>query len=250
MSAKTLSYFPCAAKEHISASASTDISSRLTAWEEELEGDPDRHFILHGLSNGFDIIDCDSDPTRVHCPNHPSARPGRPLYEKACEQVQKEIDMGHYEILPEPPTIISPIGVIPKPDGGIRLIHDCSHPPGRAVNDYCSVEWKQKFSTVDEAASLVTKSCFMTKVNLKNAYRSVRISDHSKSVTGLRWQFGNKTVYLHDTRLPFGSKLAPGIFHRLSQAVRRMLKRRGLADVVYLDDFFIKANTFKNALKL
>ena len=140
MSARTLSYFPCAAKKHISASASADLSSRLTAWEEELEGDPDRHFILHGLSNGFDIIDCDSDPTRVHCPNHPSARPGRPLYEIACEQVQKEIDMGYYEILPEPPTIISPIGVIPKPDGGIRLIHDCSHPPGRAVNDYCSVE--------------------------------------------------------------------------------------------------------------
>ena len=89
VSAKTLSYFPCAAKKHISASASTDLSSRLTAWEEELEGDRDRHFILHGLSNDFDIIDCDSDPTRAHCPNHPSARPGSPLYEKACEQVQK-----------------------------------------------------------------------------------------------------------------------------------------------------------------
>ena len=242
---------PCAAKKHISAPASTDLSSRLTAWEEELEGDPDRHFILHGLSNGFDIIDCDSDPTTAHCPNHPSARPGSPLYEKACEQVQKEINMGHYEILSEPPTIISPIGVIPKPDGGIRLIHDCSRPPGRAVNDYCSAEWKQKFSTVDEAASLVTKGCFMAKVDLKNAYRSVRISDHSKSVTGLRWQFGFKTVYLRDTRLPFGSKLAPGIFHCLSQAVRRMLKRRGLADVVvYLDDFLSRLTLFKNALKL
>ena len=70
------------------------------------------------------------------------------------------------------------------------------------------------------------------------------ISSHSQRVTGLKWQFGKETVYLRDTKLCFGSKLAPGIFHRLTQAVRRMLKRHGLAAmVVYLDDFFIKADT-------
>ena len=76
------------------------------------------------------------------------------------------------------------------------------------------------------------------------------ISKHSKQVTGLKWQFGNDTVYLHDTRLCFGSKLAPGVFHRLTQGVERMLKRRGLkATVVYLDDFFIKADTFADCIK-
>ena len=157
MPTKALSNLSCTAKKHVNASASTDLGSRLSAWEEELQGDPDRNFIINGLVNGFDIIDPGTVPSRAHCPNHPSAKPGSPLYEKACEQIQKEIDMGHYEILSEPPTIISPIGVIPKPDGGIRLIHDCSRPSGQAVNDYCTTEWKQKFSTVDEAASLVTK---------------------------------------------------------------------------------------------
>ena len=38
----------------------------------------------------------------------------------------------------EPPLIVSPMGVIPKPDGGVRLIHDCSLPRGGSVNDYCS----------------------------------------------------------------------------------------------------------------
>ena len=250
MPTKALSNLSCTAKKHVNASASTDLGSRLSAWEEELQGDPDRDFIINGLVNGFDIIDPGTVPSKAHCPNHPSAKPGSPLYEKACEQIQKEIDMGHYEILSEPPTIISPIGVIPKPDGGIRLIHDCSRPSGQAVNDYCTTEWKQKFSTVDEAASLITKGCFMAKVDLKSAYRSVSLSDLSKSVTGLRWQFGNRTVFLRDTRLPFGSKLAPGIFHRLSQAVKRMLKRRGLAGVVvYLDDFFIMAETFHECME-
>ena len=54
------------------------------------------------------------------------------------------------------------------------------------------------------------------------------------------------SIYLHDTKLPFGSRLAPGIFHRLTQSVKRMMARRGFtALVVYLDDFLISAPTMK-----
>ena len=57
-------------------------------------------------------------------------------------------------------------------------------------------------------------------------------------------------MYLRDTRLCFGSKLASGIFHRLTQAVRRMRFRRELkAIVVFLDDFFIKADTFQECME-
>ena len=87
----------------------------------------------------------------------------------------------------------------------------------------------------------------MTKIDLQSAYRSVSISKHSQRVTGLKWQFGNTTVFLPDKKLCFGSRYAPGIFQRLTQAVKRMLKRQGLdAVVVYLDDFFIKADTLAN----
>lgn len=57
-------------------------------------------------------------------------------------------------------------------------------------------------------------------------------------------------VYLKDTKLPFGAKLSPGIFHRLTQAVRRMMARRGFnLLVVYLDDFLIISNSNKNVLR-
>ena len=49
----------------------------------------------------------------------------------------------------------------------------------------------------------------------------------------------HQLCYLYDTKHPFGSKLAPGIFHRHSQAVGRMMSRRGYTIVVYLDDFLI-----------
>ena len=112
------------------------------------------------------------------------------------------------------------------------------------MNDYCTSDWHQRFSQVDDAASLVTEGCYMAKVDLQAAYRHVKLSDHSKQFTGLKWQFGQKTVYLRDTHLCFGSKLAR-IFHRITQAVRCMLIRRGLtATVVYLD----KADTFQDCL--
>ena len=145
---------------------SSNIGMRRAEWEEELANDIDRPFILEGLYKSFDIIDWDANPIPAKCDNHPSARPGSPLYELASEQVLKEIHMGHYEVVQKPPNIISPIGVIPKPDGGVRLIHDCSRPEGLSVNSYCSSDWQQRFSRVDDAAALVTKGCFMAKVDL------------------------------------------------------------------------------------
>ena len=132
------------------------------------------------------------------------------------------------------------MAAIAKPDGGIRLIHDCSRPSGLAVNDFVKMMDKHKFQTVDDAVKLVTKNSYMAKVDLKSAYRSVRLSNKSQQVTGFRWTFPDgKQHILVDKKLPFGSKLAPGIFHRISQAVRRMMSRRGFEIVAYIDDFFI-----------
>ena len=87
----------------------------------------------------------------------------------------------------------------------------------------------------------------MAKCDLKSAYRSAEVSKHSQKVIGF------KCIY-HRQAPPFRSKLVPGIFHRLTQAVKRMLNRRGLkATVIYLDEFFIKAvtlNEFSVALQI
>ncbi|MES9879857.1 MAG: reverse transcriptase domain-containing protein [Sedimenticola sp.] len=162
------------------------------------------------------------------------------MFQKASAQVKTEIEHGNYVICGKAPKIISPMAAIPKPDGGVRLIHDCSRPTGRAVNDFCTTDWHHTFARVDDAAALMTEGCYFAKVDLKSAYRSVGISKRSQSVTGFKWDFNGKTVYLKDTKLPFGAKLSPGIFHRLTQAVKRMMARKGYdLIVVYLDDFLI-----------
>ena len=219
----------------------------MSAWAEELCTDFDKDFILAGVQNGFDIIDPEAKPCRVEVKNHPSASPGNPLFDLANAQVTQEIINGNYIRVDSPPVIVSPLGAIPKPDGGVRIIHDCSRPSGRSVNDYVTNTDQHRFQSVDDAAKLIKQGYYMAKVDLKSAYRSVAISKHSCQVTGLKWPVDGVFQYFYDCKLPFGSKLAPGIFHRLTQAVKRIMARRGFSNVVaYLDDFFICEATLES----
>ena len=118
MSPSAFSGDTCSVKKLANVSANPPNGLRLTAWEEELQDDVDREFILNGIKHGFDIIDTDANPEPVECSNHKSAQPDSTLYDQATAQVLKEIQMGHYEVISEPPRIVSPMGVIPEPEGG------------------------------------------------------------------------------------------------------------------------------------
>ncbi|CAC5389144.1 unnamed protein product [Mytilus coruscus] len=179
--------------------------------------DFDKKYLLQGIEFGFDIVTSEAN-----------------------ELPSGIVECGNYVFAEKTPRIISPLAVIPKPDGGVRIIHDCSRLEGSAVNSFVGEMEKQRFQTLDEASKLVTSNCYMAKVDLKTAYRSVNLSSQSQEVTGFKWIFPDGTEYtFYDTKLPFGSKLAPHIFQRLSQAVRRMISHRVFTIITYLDDFFI-----------
>lgn len=227
------------------------ISSKLQVWEQELEHDPDSEFLIHGIKNGFDICDPESDPSPVETDNYSSAT-NVDTRDKVEEQIRSEIANGNYITVDYKPTIISALGAIPKPGSNdIRLIHDCSQPPGASVNDYAELEYKIKYQSISDAAEMVRPNYFAAKVDLKAAYRSVPISPQCYKFAGLKWKFKGDShfTYLVDRKLMFGSRLAPMIFHRLSQSVQRMLRRRGInCSVVYLDDFIIIAPTAEECM--
>ena len=161
------------------------------------------------------------------------------------EQIKEELTEHRYVITTSQPTLVSALGAIKKPGGGIRLIHDCSRPTGKAINDYAHLEEKIKYQTVNETVKLVKQGNYMAKVDLKSAYRSVALHPSQYQFTGLKWKFkGNKMpTYMMDTRLCFGARLSPGIFHRLTQAVCRIMLTFGFSTSAYLDDFFIVADS-------
>lgn len=214
----------------------------MSAWKEELHNDPDRDFIINGIEHGFDIVDSGIDPPSVELPNHSSCYSKRNR-DKVNEQVLKEVDLGNYIPCSSKPIIVSPLGALEKPDGGIRLIHDGSMPPGFALNDYATLTERHKFETVDKLAEMLEPGMFMYKVDLKSAYRSIPISENSMQYTGLKWTVHGKDMYFTDCKLPFGARLSTPIFHRITQAIKRMMIRRGYQLVVYIDDFVGVATT-------
>ena len=197
--------------------------------------------MLDGIMNGFQLLPSDAPISSAETDNYFSVL-NATAKGKVEAILKDEINCGNYRIVQHKPTIVSALGAVPKPDSSdLRLIHDCSMPPGWGVNSYITIS-KQKFETIDSAVKLITKDCYMAKIDLRHAYRSVPIHPANYAAMGLKWHFTGATsfTYLVDTRLPFGGKSAPGIFHRLTQAVKRMMLRRGFhLIVVYLDDFLI-----------
>ena len=213
-------------------------------WTTELEDDPDKEFLLEGVTSGFQLLPKDSSLMPAEMNNYNSVL-NPDAIDKVEATILEEIAEGNYIVSPTKPVIVSALGAVPKPDSeDLRIIHDCSMPPGKGVNSYIDIE-KQKFQTVDDAVKQIRRGCFLAKVDLRHAYRSVPVHLSNFKALGLKWKFRgrNNFTYLMDTRLPFGGRSAPGIFHRITQAVRRMMARRGFIVIVYLDDFLVIGNT-------
>ena len=169
------------------------------------------------------------------------------VVDKVEQTLLDEISEGNYVPVSRKPVIVSALGTVPKPDSeDLRLIHDCSMPPKQGVNSYIEID-KQKFQTIDDAVAQIKHGYFLAKVDLGHAYRSVPVHPSNYPALGLKWRFrgARHFTYLIDTRLPFGGRSSPGIFHRLTQAVRRMMERRGFIVIVYLDDFLVIAPTLE-----
>ena len=105
--------------------------------------------------------------------------------------------------------------------------------------------------SLQDAIDVIKKDSYLGNFDLSNAYRVVKIHPNNFEATGLAWTFTGQVepTYLVDTRLPFGAKCSPEIFHELTQAVRRIMLSRNSCDIIaYLDDFLIVGETYNECL--
>ena len=174
---------------------------------------------------------------------------------KVQQQIIEEISNNRYIFSINKPKIVSALGAIPKKDSEkIRLIHDCSRPEGHSINDMCT-KVPFQYQTISDATDMLQRGYFMCKLDLQQAYRSVKIHRSNYQATGLKWTFQNENgtqtlKYLIDTRLPFGSRHAPRIFDILGRAVLRIMGSKGFNNiVVMLDDFLIVEKTHEECQK-
>ena len=213
-----------------------------------MQGDPDEGFLIKGIKEGFSLIDETIEIENIQNveENNYKSAVSSENKSKVEKQLINEILEGNYRFVNEKPKIVSALGSVPKPQSDdIRIIHDCSRPVGASLNTYASLD-KEKYQSVDEAVKLSKPNCYYAKIDLKSAYRSVTIHPSNFDLTGIKWVFEGEQDprYLVDTKLPFGARKSPAIFHRLTQSVRRMMAGKGFNSViVYLDDFLVIGDT-------
>lgn len=92
------------------------------------------------------------------------------------DQIQVELDNGRYKRYEYPMTITSVLRAVPKPQSNkIRLIHDCSRPIGRAVNDMADNPPTFSYQSFQEALTAINPGAWMAKLDLASAYHLVKI---------------------------------------------------------------------------
>lgn len=135
--------------------------------------------------------------------------------------------------------ISSPLGLVPKPNGGWRRIHHLSHPRGSSVNCNIPEEFGTlKYITFDEAIAMLLKvgpNAVFVKQDLADAFRHIPVSASDWWLLEFLW-YGH---YWFERFLPFGLRTSPFIFDLFAKGIHWLLIKEGLEDTLhYLDDFF------------
>ena len=215
-------------------------------WDSELSDDVDREYLLDGVLHGFQIVDvANCSPVNICCSNYKSTAKNA---DKVEAQILHELDRGNYVVCDVKPCVVSALGAIPKPESEkIRLIHDLTR---GGVNQWAT-DTSVKYPTIDEAVSKLPSNCYIAKLDLSEAYRSVSVHPSCYRLTGLQWMFKGRAVtsFMNDKKLPFGAAKSCSIFQRLTNSVVRMMLKRGFTCIGYLDDYLIIGDTKARCLE-
>ncbi len=131
--------------------------------------------------------------------------------------------------------LISPVFIRPKPAGeGFRLILNL-----KKLNEVTE-KHHFKMETLKSILTLITPGVFMMKLDIKDAYYSVPISEVDQKllkfkINGVLYQFMG---------LPNGYTSGPRKFTKLLKPILATLRKRGISLAAYLDDLIIFGRTY------
>jgi hypothetical protein len=140
------------------------------------------------------------------------------------------------EVCPELGEFISPIFTRDKKDGGCRLILNLK-------NLNLDVPYKHfKMETVSSILTLVRPGWYMAKIDLKDAYYSVKILPADQKLLKFRH---NGELYKF-VCLPNGYSEGPRVFTKLLKPVLALLRDEGICLAIYIDDLFTTSETYES----
>lgn len=145
----------------------------------------------------------------------------------------------------------SPIGLVPKKTGGLRLKTHLSHPPNDSINDYIDMLYtKETYSPFDNAVSIVKKfgkSALMAKMDIKSAFRLLKCNPGDFDLIGITLEEN----YYIDKCMPMGCSISCATFEQFSTFLQCAVTHETNTDNLdhYLDDFFFAGEATKNDWK-
>ena len=172
--------------------------------------------------------------------NHPSAVTAPDIL---TADLQKQLQ--HHRVVQvkpqdEPLYVCSPLGLVPKHDGGWRRIHDLSFPHGNSINDGIPHDWGTlEYATFDEAVDALLqqgRGALFVKRDLKDAFRHIPISLSDQGLLG----FCCDGCFWKERYLPFGLRTSPFLFELFAKGLHWCLVAILHWAIIlhYLDDFF------------
>ena len=200
--------------------------------------DADSLFVMDGIMHGFKLVDPGAEVGPYISDNYYSATVGS--REEMDVLIQSELAQGKLSVVHVKPECVHAMGAIRKPSGKIRNITDCSRPENLSINSYMEETFSSfSYKSVDTVTSLLDQGDFMAVTDISNAYRSIMIRPCDRTRQGLSWFIDGENVWLEDNCISFGTRAAPFIFSRITDAIVRYLERNGIRSVNYLDDFIV-----------
>ena len=130
--------------------------------------------------------------------------------------------------------------VIPKSDSRWQAVFNLKN-----LSNFIQTE-HFKMESLNHVSDLLYHGWFMCKLNLKDAFHSIRIHPAGRKWLRLQWQ----GVMWQHRCLPFGLSDAPRTFTKILAPVAAFLRPLGIHLVIYLDDWLFIAATAEAATKL
>ena len=206
--------------------------------------------LFHDVCDGLKIVDDEFKVSSLSydCKNYLSVltKENKPKMDKI---IRNEPSEGFMKVVDKKPQCIHSLGAVPKPDGGIRPITDCSMPLHDSVNSHCENLMEEfKYKSVENVSSMLNKHDYLAVVDIKAAYRALSIYPDHRSLLGLRWNLDNKDIYVEDGHMCFGLRVGPMQFNKVSEFIYSILSNLyGIQIVNYLDDFIVVASSKEEA---
>lgn len=147
------------------------------------------------------------------------------IRDRVCDEIDRLVSIGVLEPVPYSDWA-TPVVPVKKPDGSIRLCGDYR----LTVNVATETDTFPQ-PTINESLSEVAGGRIFTKLDLKEAYTQLRVSEETANLLTINTPKGLYKM----KRLPYGLKACPGIFQRVMETTLAGIK----GVTILLDDILI-----------